>query len=85
MNLGSSLNLVPQQPVYAGLRRSQTALRSVSLNAIAEKEEVGEGKLKNTTGGNFIMFSYNDFLLYNLGSSLNLVPQQHLRQCFHHS
>lgn len=62
----SYTHYLDQPAVYAGLRRSQTALRSVSLNAIAEKEEVGEGKLKNTTGGNFIMFSYNDFLLYNL-------------------
>lgn len=56
-----------QPAVYAGLRRSQSALRKVSLNAIATKEEVGEGKIKFAeTGGNFIMFSYNDFMLYDI-------------------
>ena len=56
-----------QPAIYAGLRRSQTTLRSVSLNAIAQKEEVGEGKIKfDSTGGNFVMFSYNDFMLYNI-------------------
>ena len=56
-----------QPAVYAGLRRSQTTLRSVSLNAIAIKEEVGEGKIKFAeTGGNFVMFSYNDFMLYDI-------------------
>lgn len=56
-----------QPAVYAGLRRSQTTLRSVSLNAIAKKEGIGEGKIKlDETGGNFIMFSYNDFMLYNI-------------------
>lgn len=56
-----------QPAIYAGLRRSQSALRSVSLNAIALKEEVGEGKIKfDSTGGNFVTFSYNDFMLYNI-------------------
>lgn len=63
----SYTHYLDQPAVYAGLRRSQTALRSVSLNAIAEKEKVGEGKISfASTGGNFIMFSYNDFLLYDL-------------------
>ncbi len=56
-----------QPAVYAGLRRSQTTLRSVSLNAIATKEQVGEGKIKyDSTKGNFIMFSRNDFMLYDI-------------------
>jgi hypothetical protein len=63
----SYTHYLDQPAVYAGLRRSQTTLRSVSLNAIATKEEVGEGKIKfDSTGGNFIMFSYNDFMLYDI-------------------
>ena len=63
----SYTHYLDQPAVYAGLRRSQTTLRSVSLNAIAIKEEVGEGKIKfDSTGGNFIMFSYNDFMLYDI-------------------
>ena len=57
-----------QPAVYAGLRRSQTALRKVSLDAIATKEGVGEGKIKfgEETKGNFILFSRNNFLLYDV-------------------
>lgn len=61
----SYTHYLDQPANYAGLRRSQTTLRSVSLNAIAQKEQVGEGKIKfDQTGGNFIMFSYNDYFLY---------------------
>ena len=61
----SYTHYLDQPANYAGLRRSQSALRSVSLNAIAVKEQVGEGKIKfDQTGGNFIMFSYNDYFLY---------------------
>jgi hypothetical protein len=63
----SYTHYLDQPAVYAGERRSQTTLRSVSLNAIATKEKVGEGKIKyDNTGGNFVMFSYNDFMLYNI-------------------
>lgn len=61
----SYTHYLDQPAIYAGLRRSQTTLRSVALDAIAKKEEVGEGKIKfGETGGNFIMFSYNDYFLY---------------------
>lgn len=63
----SYTHYLDQPAVYAGLRRSQTTLRSVSLDAIAKKEEVGEGKIAfQQTGGNFTMFSYNDFMLYDI-------------------
>ena len=63
----SYTHYLDQPANYAGLRRSQSTLRSVSLNAIAIKEQVGEGKIKfESTGGNFILFSYNDFMLYDI-------------------
>lgn len=61
----SYTHYLDQPANYAGLRRSQSALRSVSLNAIAIKEQVGEGKIKfDQTGTNFILFSYSDYFLY---------------------
>lgn len=63
----SYTHYLDQPANYAGLRRSQSALRSVSLNAIAVKEQVGEGKIKfDQTGGNFVLFSYNNFFLYTI-------------------
>lgn len=63
----SYTHYLDQPANYAGLRRSQTTLRSVSLNAIAKKEEVGEGKIQfDQSKGNFVMFSYIDFMLYYL-------------------
>lgn len=63
----SYTHYLDQPANYAGLRRSQSTLRSVSLNAIAIREQVGEGKIKfESTGGNFILFSYNDFMLYDI-------------------
>jgi hypothetical protein len=61
----SYTHYLDQPANYAGLRRSQSALRSVSLNAIAIKEAVGEGKIKfDQSGGNFVNFSYNNYYLY---------------------
>lgn len=63
----SYTHYLDQPANYAGLRRSQSTLRSVSLNAIAQKERVGEGKIKfDQTGGNFVTFSYNDYMLYTI-------------------
>lgn len=63
----SYTHYLDQPANYAGLRRSQSTLRSVSLNAIAIKEKVGEGKIKfDETGSNFILFSYTDYFLYTI-------------------
>lgn len=56
---------IDQQIQYASLRKSQGALKKVSLDYIAQEEEVGR-KIDHTNIGNFTTFSYNNYLLYVL-------------------
>ena len=54
-----------QMITYASLRKSQGAIRRMSLNAIA-KHELGDAKLDYTETGNFVNFSRLDYILYIL-------------------
>lgn len=56
---------IDQQIQYASLRKSQGALKKVSLDFIAQKEEIGK-KIDHTNIGNFTVFSYMDYMPYVL-------------------
>lgn len=65
VTISSYTHWIDQQIQYASLRKSQGALRKVSLDFIATKEEIGS-KIDHTNIGNFTIFSYRDYMLYVL-------------------
>lgn len=65
VTISSYTHWIDQQIQYASLRKSQGALKKVSLDFIATKEEIGS-KIDHTNIGNFSTFSYNDYMLYVL-------------------
>lgn len=71
-----------QPAAYAGLRRSQKTLRKISLDYIArEVEKICDGKIKyDSTGGNFVMFSYNNFFLYDIYSVNDVLLQRGINE-----
>lgn len=81
----SYTHYLDQPAVYAGLRRSQKTLRKMSLDYIAREEEhLWDGKVNfSTTGGNFIMFSYNNFLLFDIYSCNDVQLQRGINEKCH--
>lgn len=63
--VSSYTHWIDQQIMYASLRKSQGALKKVSLDFIADKEEIGR-KIDHTNIGNFTIFSYMDYMMYVL-------------------
>lgn len=76
----SYTHYLDQPTVYSSLRKSQGTLRKVNLNAIAQRE-IDRGKVKfEETGGNFVEFSYNDFMLYDIYNVNDVLLQGGINQ-----
>ena len=71
-DISSYSHYIDQLIQYASLRKSQGAVKKVNLGAIGQKE-LGDTKLDYTDVGNFIEFSYQDYIryvIYNIKDTL---------------
>ena len=62
-DLSDYTHYLDQLILYAGTRKSQGAIRSVALGKVGQKE-LGDTKLDYSDVGNFIEFSYIDYIRY---------------------
>lgn len=73
--ISSYTHYLDQMIQYASLRKSQGAIKKVSLGAIG-KREIGDTKLDYTDLGNFVEFSYRDYMLYVLYNIKDVLLQR---------
>lgn len=62
-SLSAYTHFIDQMIIYAGLRKSQGAIKSVALNKVGQSE-LQDSKINYSDLGNFVMFSYTDYRRY---------------------
>lgn len=79
--ISSYTHYIDQLIQYASLRKSQGAVKKVNLGAIAQKE-LGDTKLDYTDVGNFVEFSYQNYVKYVMYNIKDVLLQMGInRKC----